>query len=91
MPERRRGSKGGARSTPAGHPRAPAQRCRRLDLPPAVLKIPAGVAHGCRAIGGEPAHLFYVTSRTYDPDEEGRIAYDDPTIGYDWLREPPIK
>jgi dTDP-4-dehydrorhamnose 3,5-epimerase len=61
------------------------------DLSPAVLKIPAGVAHGCRAIGGEPAHLFYVTSRTYDPAEEGRIAYDDPSIGYDWRREPPIK
>jgi dTDP-4-dehydrorhamnose 3,5-epimerase len=61
------------------------------DLPPAVLKIPAGVAHGCRAIGGEPAHLLYVTSRTYDPDEEGRIAHDDPSIGYDWLRNPPIK
>ena len=61
------------------------------DLPPTVLKIPAGVAHGCRAIGGEPAHLFYVTSRTYDPAEEGRIAHDDPEIGYDWLRDPPIK
>jgi dTDP-4-dehydrorhamnose 3,5-epimerase len=61
------------------------------DLPPTLLKIPAGVAHGCRAIGTEPSHLFYVTSRTYDPDEEGRIAYNDPEIGYDWLREPPIK
>jgi dTDP-4-dehydrorhamnose 3,5-epimerase len=61
------------------------------DLPPTVLKIPAGVAHGCRAIGGESAHLFYVTSRTYDPAEEGRIAHDDPEIGYDWLRDPPIK
>lgn len=61
------------------------------DLPPAVLKIPAGVAHGCRAIGTEPAHLFYVTSRTYDPSEEGRIPYDDPAIGFDWLRDPPIK
>jgi dTDP-4-dehydrorhamnose 3,5-epimerase len=61
------------------------------DLPPALLKIPAGVAHGCRAIGGEAAHLFYVTSRVYDPDEEGRIAHDSPEIGYDWLRDPPIK
>ena len=61
------------------------------DLPPALLKIPAGVAHGCRAIGGEAAHLFYVTSRVYDPEEEGRIAYDSPEIGYDWLRDPPIK
>lgn len=61
------------------------------DLPPAVLKIPAGVAHGCRAIGGETAHLFYVTSRTYDPDEEGRLPHDSPLIGYDWQRGPAIK
>lgn len=60
------------------------------NAPSSVLKIPAGVAHGCKCIGG-PAHLFYVTSLTYDPREEGRIAYDDPTIGYDWLAGPTIK
>lgn len=57
--------------------------------PAQVLKIPPGVAHGCRALSG-PTHLFYITSRTYDPGEEGRIAYDDPEIGYDWLAGPPI-
>lgn len=61
------------------------------DLPPAILKIPAGVAHGCRVIGETPAHLFYVTSRIYDPDEEGRIPHDDARIGYDWLSRAPIK
>lgn len=61
------------------------------DLPPVVLKIPAGVAHGCRVIGETSAHLFYVTSCTYNPEEEGRIPYDDPTIGYDWIGQPPIK
>lgn len=61
------------------------------DLPPALLKIPAGVAHGCKALGEEPAHLFYVTSLTYNPEEEGRIAHDDAEIGYDWLSAPPIK
>jgi dTDP-4-dehydrorhamnose 3,5-epimerase len=61
------------------------------DLPPAVLKIPAGVAHGCRVIGQTPAHLFYVTSCTYDLAEEGRLPYEDPKIGYDWLSDPPIK
>lgn len=55
-----------------------------------VLKIPAGVAHGCAALVG-PTHLFYITSQTYDPREEGRIAFDDPEIGYDWLAGPPIK
>jgi len=59
------------------------------DHPPAVLKIPAGVAHGCKAVG-EVAHLFYVTSRTYDPAEEGRIPHNDPLIGYDWISGPAI-
>ena len=54
-----------------------------------LLKIPAGVAHGCRVIGGT-AHLIYLTSKTYDPDEEGRIPHDDAGIGYDWTAPPPI-
>jgi dTDP-4-dehydrorhamnose 3,5-epimerase len=58
--------------------------------PARVLKIPPGVAHGCKAIQG-PVHLFYVTSNTYDPSDEGRIAHDDPEIGYDWTAMPPIK
>jgi dTDP-4-dehydrorhamnose 3,5-epimerase len=53
---------------------------------PKVLAIPPGVAHGCKCISG-PAHLFYLTSRVYDPGDEGRMAFDDPTIGYDWLRQ----
>lgn len=57
---------------------------------PAVLKIPAGVAHGCKCISG-PAHLFYVTSRVYDPQDEGRIPFDSQEIGYDWLSGPAIK
>jgi dTDP-4-dehydrorhamnose 3,5-epimerase len=56
---------------------------------PVVLKIPPGVAHGCKCLSG-PANLFYVTSRTYDPADEGRIPHDDPKIGYDWLAPPPI-
>ncbi len=54
-----------------------------------LLKIPAGVSHGCRVIGGT-THLIYMTSKTYDPDEEGRIPHDDPDIGYDWTAPPPI-
>ncbi|GCE16701.1 dTDP-4-dehydrorhamnose 3,5-epimerase family protein [Dictyobacter kobayashii] len=54
-----------------------------------VLKIPAGVAHGCKAIG-ETVHLFYVTSHIYDTAEEGRISYQDQTIGYNWLDTPEI-
>lgn len=55
-----------------------------------VLKIPPGVAHGCKVLQG-PADLFYITSKIYNPDDEGRIAHDDSEIGYDWLAEPPIK
>jgi len=31
-----------------------------------------------------------VTSSVYDPEDEGRIPHDDPTIGYDWTA-PVIK
>jgi dTDP-4-dehydrorhamnose 3,5-epimerase len=55
-----------------------------------LLKIPPGVAHGCRVIGGT-AHLIYLTSSTYDPKEEGRIDHDDKQIGYDWTALPEIK
>jgi dTDP-4-dehydrorhamnose 3,5-epimerase len=52
------------------------------------LKIPPGVAHGCRAL--ELSHLLYVTSNVYNPDEEGRLPHDDETIGYDWTAWPKI-
>ena len=55
----------------------------------ACVKIPPGVAHGCRAL--ERSHLLYITSSVYDPDDEGRIPHDDPSIGYDWTAGPPIK
>ena len=55
-----------------------------------VLKVPPGVAHGCKALNG-PVNLFYVTSHTYDPSDEGRIPHDDPSIGYDWTASPPIQ
>ena len=53
------------------------------------LKIPPGVAHGCRAL--ELTHLLYVTSHEYDPEDEGRIQHDDPSIAYDWKAEPEIR
>ena len=55
-----------------------------------VVRIPTGVAHGCICISG-PSDLFYITSNVYDPDDEGRIAYDGPDVGYDWLKGPEIK
>ena len=55
-----------------------------------VLKIPPGVAHGCKCISG-PANLLYATSHTYNPEDEGRIPHDDSEIGYDWLEGDPIR
>lgn len=60
------------------------------DMAPAVLKIPPGVAHGCKVIGGV-SHLFYVTSNVYDPSEEGRLPHNDPDIHYDWECGADIK
>ena len=54
-----------------------------------VVKIPPGVAHGYKILTG-PAHVIYVTSRTYDPADEGRIPHDDPEINYDWTANAAI-
>lgn len=54
-----------------------------------IIKVPAGVAHGLKVIEG-PADLVYVTSGIYNKDEEGRIPYNDPSIGYDWVAGVPI-
>lgn len=53
-------------------------------LRPWQVRIPPGVAHGYKVIGEAPAVLVYVTDRFYDPSDEGRIPYDDPSIHYDW-------
>lgn len=54
------------------------------NQPSQVIKIPPGFAHGLKVLQG-PAHLFYITSREYDPDDEGRIPYN--ALGYDWHKE----
>jgi dTDP-4-dehydrorhamnose 3,5-epimerase len=60
------------------------------DLQPArVVRIPPGVAHGCKVVQG-PVNLFYMTSREYDPADEIRIRHDDPNIGFDWIKGPTI-
>ena len=56
---------------------------------PIVVAIPPGVAHGCKILSG-PAGLFYLTSTVFDPEDEGRLPHDDPSIGYDWLAPAPI-
>lgn len=50
---------------------------------PLCVKIPPGVLHGCKVLTKE-AHLFYITSHTYSPSEEGRIPFNDENIGHKW-------
>jgi dTDP-4-dehydrorhamnose 3,5-epimerase len=53
-------------------------------LRPWQVMIPPGIAHGYKVIGEQPSTLVYITNRTYDPKDEGRIAYNDSSIAYDW-------
>jgi dTDP-4-dehydrorhamnose 3,5-epimerase len=53
-------------------------------LRPWQLLIPPGVAHGYKVIGGDDCLLVYLTDRFYNPQDEGRIAWNDPGINYDW-------
>jgi dTDP-4-dehydrorhamnose 3,5-epimerase len=46
--------------------------------------IPPGVGHGYKVIGPGEAMLVYLTDRFYNPQDEGRIPYDDRSIQYDW-------
>ncbi len=51
-----------------------------------LIVIPVGVAHGYQVLSDEPVLLFYHTTESYNattPDEK-RIAYNDPTIGFNW-------
>lgn len=54
------------------------------QMRPWQILIPPGVGHGYKVIGTTPAMLVYLTNRLYDPADEGRIAYNDPGIHYDW-------
>jgi len=48
------------------------------------ILIPPGVGHGYKIVSQDAAMLVYVTNKFYDPDDEGRIPYNDPQINYDW-------
>ena len=54
------------------------------SLRPWAIFIPPGVGHGYKVIGENPSVLVYVTDRFYNPEDEGRIAYNDAHIKYDW-------
>lgn len=49
----------------------------------ACVRIPPGVLHGCKVLSDE-AHLFYITSETYNPNDEGRFPYNDPIVPHSW-------
>ena len=53
-------------------------------LRPLQIRIPPGVAHGYKVVGTEAALLVYATDRYYDPADEGRLAWNDPDVNYDW-------
>jgi dTDP-4-dehydrorhamnose 3,5-epimerase len=54
------------------------------SLRPWQIVIPPGVAHGYKVVGERPSTLVYITNRTYDPKDEGRIPYNDRCLAYDW-------
>ncbi|MGA2348124.1 MAG: dTDP-4-dehydrorhamnose 3,5-epimerase family protein [Candidatus Sulfotelmatobacter sp.] len=51
---------------------------------PWQVLIPPGVAHGYKVIGNQDALLVYMTDQFYNPKDEGRLPWDDPSINYDW-------
>jgi dTDP-4-dehydrorhamnose 3,5-epimerase len=56
---------------------------------PRMVAIPPLVAHGYQCLGMSDVHLVYYVTEPYnagDPDE-GRIAWDDSRIGFDWRIE----
>lgn len=53
-------------------------------LRPWQILIPPGVGHGYKVIGELAGMLVYVTNRLYNPQDEGRIPYNEPAIQYDW-------
>lgn len=48
-----------------------------------VVRIPPGVAHGCR-VYSPFAHLFYITNQTYNPNDEGRYPFNSPEVEHQW-------
>ena len=53
---------------------------------PAMVAIPPYVAHGYQVLDLRDVVLNYYVTEPYDPaaPDEGRIAWNDPRIGFDW-------
>ncbi len=56
---------------------------------PRVVAIPPRVAHGYQCLDLRDVILQYYVTEPYDPGDpdEGRIAWDDARIGFDWRIE----
>jgi dTDP-4-dehydrorhamnose 3,5-epimerase len=56
---------------------------------PRMVAIPPLVAHGYQVLSMQDVILNYYVTESYDPEDpdEGRIAWDDPLIGFDWTIE----
>ncbi len=55
----------------------------------ACVCIPPGVLHAGRVLSDE-AHLFYITSKTYNPDDEGRFPFNNGPVAHDWGPNPIV-
>lgn len=55
----------------------------KADTSVVCVRIPQGVLHGCKVLS-EEAHLMYITSETYNPDDEGRFPFDSDIVPHDW-------
>ncbi|MBL8210350.1 MAG: dTDP-4-dehydrorhamnose 3,5-epimerase family protein [Bryobacterales bacterium] len=54
------------------------------SLRPWQIIIPPGVGHGYKVVSPDPGMLIYITNQIYNPKDEGRVAYNDEGIAYDW-------
>jgi dTDP-4-dehydrorhamnose 3,5-epimerase len=52
------------------------------------IYIPPGVAHGFSAL--EDSTLTYLVDRYFDASDEFGVAWNDPTIAFDWGVTDPI-
>lgn len=59
------------------------------DVHEVCVCIPPGVLHGLRVLSKE-ADLVYLTSQTYDPNDEGRLPFDDSFARHDWGPNPIV-
>ncbi|OVE80116.1 hypothetical protein BVY02_01280 [bacterium J17] len=55
----------------------------------ALVRIPQGVLHGLKVLS-DSAHLFYITSCTYDPQDEGRLPFNSDVVGQNWGDESSL-